>query len=224
MRLFWWNTHPNLGDTLSWLILGGYGFEVRWAPPAEAEWVSIGSVLGWFDGFTGTVFGSGRSGDQGPVVDLTGADVRALRGRLTRELVRGGNDAVLGDPGLLITDFIEKPPTDTYTAIVPHWQDIDRMVNTYPNCVLADVTGPAADAINVIASAERVISSSLHGIVLADAYGLPRMWDYFDGTQSKGFKFRDYGTVVGGFEPGQWHRAKGSLIEETKEALRSCLT
>jgi len=223
MRLFWWNAHPNLGDTLSWMILGGYGFEVRWAPPDQAEWVSIGSVLGWFDGFRGTVFGSGRSGGNAPPPDLTHADVRALRGTLTQQLVKGGERAVLGDPALLITDFISPEPQGG-TAVVPHWQDQDRMRNLYPDAEFVDVTGPVADALTAIGTAERVISSSLHGIVLADAFGLPRMWDYFDGTQSQGFKFRDYGTVVGTFEPGEWKTAPPGLVDDVKAGLRSCLT
>jgi pyruvyltransferase len=222
VKLFWWSTTPNLGDALSRTVLNGYGYDVEWALPQEAEWVSIGSVLGWFHGFTGVVFGSGRSGKNQPPIDLSRADVRALRGTLTRDLVKGGDTAVLGDPALLVSDFMKHDPQG-YVAIVPHWQDQERMKVQYPEAVFVDVRQAPGEALPLIAGAERIISSSLHGLVLADAFGIPRQWEWFDGVQSDGFKFRDYGSVVGAFEPGEWVEADLPLVETTRSELRACL-
>jgi len=222
MKLFWWNAQPNLGDALSWLLLNGLGYEVEWAPPEQAEWVSIGSVLGWFDGFTGTVFGSGRGGDELPPHDLTRADVRALRGLETRRLVKGGDHCALGDPALLISDFITPEPVDDL-VVVPHFQDQERMFALYTDATFVDVTGSAATALQHIARAKRVVSSSLHGIVLADAFGIPRKWDYFHATLGRGFKFKDYASVVGDFAPGEWVTANPDRIESIRTELRECL-
>jgi pyruvyltransferase len=221
-KLFWWNRVPNLGDSLSWLILGGYGRTVEWAPPETAEMVGIGSVLGWFDGFTGTVWGTGRGGDELPPHDLTHATVKALRGRETQKLVKGGDGAVLGDPGLLISDFVEPDPQG-YTAVVAHFQDQDRMSALYKDDVIVDVTASAAEGIKTISHAERVVSSSLHGIVLADAFGLPRKWDYFEGSLGGGFKFKDYASVMGDFAPDEWRRAHPKLVDVVRSELRECL-
>jgi len=223
VRLFWWNAVPNLGDTLTWLLLRGYGFEVQWAPPEQADWVGIGSVLGWFDGFTGTVWGSGRGGSDLPPPDLTKAKVLALRGQETRSLVKGGEDAVLGDPALLISDFIQ-PERGIYTALVPHHKDQDRQRALYPDATFVDVTGPMDEALATIAGAERVISSSLHGLVLADAFGIPRKWELFEGDLGGGFfKFLDYGSVMGRRDPGQWYTPTAPLVDAVRSDLRGCL-
>jgi pyruvyltransferase len=222
LKLFWWSTTPNLGDALSRTVLNGHGYDVEWAPPQEAEWVSIGSVLGWFNGFKGVVFGSGRSGKNLPPIDLSRADVRALRGMITRELVKGGDTAVLGDPGLLVSDFVKHDPQG-YVAIVPHWKDQERMKAQYSEAVFVDVRQAPEKTLPLIAGAERVISSSLHGLVLADAFGIPRQWEWFDGVQGDGLKFRDYSTVVGSFEPGEWVVANHSSVEVTRSELRACL-
>lgn len=222
MKLFWWNRVPNLGDNLSWLLLAGYGNAIEWASPEEAEWVGIGSVLGWFDGFTGTVWGSGRGGDELPPHDLTRATVLALRGRETQKLVKGGDGAVLGDPGLLISDFIDPDPQG-YTAVVPHFQDYERLTEKYPDTTVVDVTASAAVGIQQIAHAGMVISSSLHGLVLADAFGIPRKWDYYDGSLGGGFKFKDYASVMGAFEPDIWYTARPERVESVRTELRECL-
>lgn len=220
VKLFWWNTRPNLGDELSRLVLESHGYDVEWAPPKDANWVGVGSILGWFNGFRGTVFGAGRAGTGLPPMDLTQADVRALRGVYTRDLVRGGAEAVLGDPGLLIE---LAPDPHGYDAIVPHWQDQERMKMFHPDAVFVDVTEKAEVTLPLIAGADRIISSSLHGLVLADALGIPRQWEWFDRVQGRGFKFRDYGSVVGGFDPGEWHTARASLVEAVRSELSECL-
>ena len=80
--------------------------------------------------------------------------------------------------------------------------------------------GNPNDALQAIADAGAVVASSLHGIVLADAFNVPRMWDWFDGVQARGFKFHDYGSVVGEFEPGQWCQPE---ITQIQRGLRECL-
>jgi len=225
VRLFWWNTVPNLGDVLTRLLLEHYGHEVEWASPAEAEFVGTGSVLEHFDRSAVTLWGTGRAGRTAPLTDLSGARVLALRGIHTLALVRGSTVDVLGDPGLLVTDIVPPPDkrygTEQVVAIVPHWQDRDRARATYPSCEFVDVMGDPVQAITQIAHADRVVSSSLHGLVLADAYGLPRMWDWFDGVQGHGFKFGDYFSVMGECEPGQWKQSPRALA--VKEELRDCL-
>lgn len=216
MKLYYWNRLPNLGDQLNRLLFP----QAEWAPPSDAEWVGAGSVLESFDGFTGTVFGTGRAGPHSPPTDLRQARVLALRGLRTRELVLTDAEVVLGDPGLLADGLVE-PDQQGYTAIVPHWSDQARMLTTYPGTRFVDVTGPPMRALQMISGAAKVISSSLHGIVLADAFGVPRMWDWFDGVQGGGFKFADHGSVVGAFEPGEWHQPDVSHIQQE---LRECLT
>ena len=225
MRLFWWDRVPNIGDRISAMLLRHHGQEVQWSPPREADWVAAGSVLEHFDGFTGTVWGTGRAGPHSPPTDLSAARVLALRGKDTLALAKTENVPVLGDPGILACDLVKQGPRDSgYTAIVPHWQDQERMRETYREGVFVDVVDDVLEALRLISGASRVVSSSLHGIVFADSYGVTRMWDWFDGVQARGFKFRDYGTVLGSFEPGEWYKPDPGLVKDIKDGLRGCLT
>ena len=216
MKLYYWNRIPNLGDVLNRMLFP----QAEWAPPGEAEWIGIGSVVEFFSGRDVTVFGSGRGGPSSPPTDLSHARVLALRGKLSSALVTGARVEVFGDPGLL-ADGLVKPDRQEYVAIVPHWKDQERMLALYPGCRFVDVMGDPWRALQAIADAGRVVSSSLHGIVLADAFGIPRTWEWFDGVQGRGFKFRDYGSVVGEFEPDQWAQPDVSGIQRE---LRECLS
>ena len=103
-------------------------------------------------------------------------DVRAVRGPLTAaRLRRGGVETpeVFGDPALLIPhlwtdDELGIERGSGGTVLVPNLHDRDR----FP----ADAVDPQGDfvaCVRAIASADLVVSSSLHGIVVAEAYGVP---------------------------------------------------
>ena len=51
--------------------------------------------------------------------------------------------------------------------------------------------------IHEIAKCEHILSSSLHGLVVADALGIPNGWiKLSDRVVGDGFKFKDYGTAI----------------------------
>lgn len=122
----------------------------------------------------------------------------SVRGPLTRARVDQPS-LPLGDPGLLLPLIWPKSASaETMVTIVPHYSAqagfLARFRSTLPkHWRIADVLGPPAEIARAVASSEFVISSSLHGIVTADAYGVPNCWMASDTPIAGGqFKFLDY--------------------------------
>lgn len=223
MKAYWWRGHTNFGDRLTPLLLEQLmGTDVEWAAPAAAEWVACGSVLSHLPpGWTGSVWGTGRESAQ--PTDLNSARVLALRGRLTAELTEVHGDFALGDPGLLADRLPYRVQRSRVAVgVFPHWQD-RQLAHRFKGLVIRAETDPLT-LIGEIASCERLITSSLHGLVVADALGIPRRWETFSRIQGRGFKFRDYASVIGPFEPGDWVQADRSRVEAVQHALLHALS
>jgi hypothetical protein len=71
------------------------------------------------------------------------------------------------------------------------------------------VFDPPADVVGAIAGCDFVLSSSLHGLVVADSFGIPNAWlRVSDRQRGEGFKYRDYYAAFGleagePWEPGE---------------------
>jgi len=220
MKVYSWAGHRNFGDRLMPLILGLVGIETEWAEPGDAELIGAGSIATHIPkGWRGTVFGSGkpRSGEH---IDLSAAHVVALRGKLTAKGSGARGDYVLGDPGLLVRMLPITPSDDIDVGIIPHWED-RGLARRFPNGHLIDVQGDPEMVIRQIAACRRVISSSLHGLVVADAFGKERRWER--AARAWPFKFADYGSVVGPFQAGRWGRADPWKVQDATSALYGAL-
>lgn len=167
--------------------------------------LTVGSIL-HFARTGDSVWGTGVRGAI-PIERYTfnSLDVRAVRGPLTRDhLQQLGIEVpqVYGDPGLLVPELF---PDLTSKAkqkrsdfvVVPHYTDYSRLALEHKEqCI--NPCGPVRQCLRRIAEAERVISSSLHGLVIADALGIPSQW--LECKHESDFKYRDY--VLGsGREP-----------------------
>ncbi len=140
------------------------------------------------------------------------AALYAVRGWLSVEkLKREGSEApdVVGDAALLLPRFHQpKPSSKKYQiGVIPHcfeWNEpFFRAAQQWNNALMIDITGEIEDVVDQIVSCEKIISSSLHGIICADSYGIPSLWLYVsDKPKGDGFKFRDYFSSVG--RP-DWH-------------------
>ncbi|MEV8268529.1 polysaccharide pyruvyl transferase family protein [Microbacterium sp. NPDC076911] len=142
-----------------------------------------------------TVWGSGVNGKSMDVGAAPALDVRAVRGPKTRESLEAVGcrvPEVYGDPGLLWSRFW---PRDTYlrdgaslepVGIVPNFHD--RSTLTGENVI--DPIGDPHAVIGRIARSSFVCGSSLHGIVIAEAFGIPAR--LIRSRHEPPFKYDDY--------------------------------
>jgi pyruvyltransferase len=132
---------------------------------------------------------------------LKGVKVLAVRGRKVREYIHGlAIPNVYGDPGLLMPlIYYPKVGKKHDVGIIPHHTDKGH----HPGGFVIPVALGWQQFIKEILSCERIISSSLHGIVLAEAYGIPAEWAIWNpGTQAQYIKYIDYLTGTDRVEQG----------------------
>lgn len=205
MRKFYAWTGPgkpkNFGDELSSFILNRLNVRNVWTPAEHSDLVMVGSIIEHLPhGWTGDIIGAGKL-KPNRVNDLTRAEVFALRGHLTRAHValRYGAAPVYGDPGLLVSQFVRQGPAKYDLGVVSHWSD-KALREKYPYAKHIDVAQTPAKVIAEIASCKRIVTSSLHGAVVADSYGIPRQLEIFEQAAREGgdFKHRDYASVFDG--------------------------
>ncbi|QYF73737.1 polysaccharide pyruvyl transferase family protein [Cryobacterium sp. PAMC25264] len=195
----------NFGDEFSPMALEyATGRRVEWAPLGSADVVAIGSVLDLAIEAQSDALYWG-TGARGPLngVSLSSFDtsrVLAVRGPLTADAI-GHPDSTLGDPGLLISEFIAKADRRkklNHRVFVPHFrtwasaagrQEI-RIARSSGYSIVEPTRSPIAVA-RQIASAQFVASSSLHGLVFAHSLGTPVQMVLPTGGEDP-FKYRDY--------------------------------
>jgi pyruvyltransferase len=206
-----WQVISNFGDMLTPFMLRHF-CDVRptWARPEWAEVVLSGSVIDHLpDGYGGIVLGTGQLHEE-TRRDLRNATVLGLRGPLTAERTQTANkDYVLGDIGLLSAEMVAVEPGRWRIGVVPHHADPDlyerewdRSVKAkYDRPILIDPTHHPREVIEKIGSCERIVTSSLHGAVVSDAFGIPRRMEMSphmdDPWEGGAFKYLDYHASIG---------------------------
>jgi len=195
----WWPRSPapgNFGDVLTPHILGHYGIAHGWATLKTAEAICTGSVIR-FARKGMVVMGSGamRATDR---VD-PGARILWTRGPLTREVVlaSGGEcPDIYGDPAMLLPRVFPRTVEPMYeVGYFPHYVDLEH-VHGLPAVI--NPLWPVQVVLRALWKCKRIVSSSLHGIIAAHAYGIPAAWvklsDNLDGDD---IKFHDHAQAVG---------------------------
>lgn len=112
---------------------------------------------------------------------------------------------VYGDRGLLVPKFYNPNVKKNFKlGIVVHYVDKNNKIikvlkNKYIEDILfIDIQGNWREVIDNINKCEIIASSSLHGIITADAYNIPSLWiKLSDKVPGGNFKFHDYMLSVG---------------------------
>jgi len=197
--VYWYDTVVNFGDLLTPALLRNYGIHPIHSPIGRSKMVVAGSILHILpENYSGYIIGAGLFDDIS--IQFPYAKILALRGKLTRDRINAPSSTTLGDPGLLADKLIaERQKKQFVLGIVPH--HIDKMDERIQNIfqrykdeiLLIDVQRKPVYVISDIDKCNYIISSSLHGTVVADSLGIPNAWTILSGkVRGGGFKFYDY--------------------------------
>lgn len=195
MKVFW-NKHPkpgNFGDVLTPLILDHFGISYSFTKE-DYDTIAIGSIASLAKPGT-QVLGSGiLTGNQ----DLSSeAAWKFVRGPLTRQRViecGGQCPEIYGDLAMLLPLICDASKKEYDIGITPHYVDYESTVAKYPEYHVIDLLN--SDPLTVVKEITKcrfIISSSLHGIICAHAYGIPAAKVEFSGNvKGDGSKFADH--------------------------------
>lgn len=199
----------NFGDLLGPMIarrlVESAGLDFDAADGTGRRLVAVGSILTmarpgdivWGTGLNGKLLHEERS--------YAGIDVRAVRGPITAAYLRERGvlvPEVFGDPGLLIgtlwsRDELARGFAHAEVRVVPNLHDF----RSTPHDGTRELVSPqdrVMDVLGRIASSDFVCGSSLHGVIIAEALGIPARFvrsgaepelkylDYFEGTGRSG--------------------------------------
>ena len=212
VELFFWRPDDgtiNFGDYLSLVIveqcLRQSGHTLADETSRQARMFAIGSILHYARD-ADVIWGSGINGRPGQD-DLNRRvqtlDVRAVRGPRTQEVLRRRGLSVpdvFGDPALLLPQLFPgrfKRRRTRPWIFVPNLHDI-RMIDHASGNVVSPL-GSWNRRIEAILEADLVLASSLHGLVVAEAYGIPARYVRLSDGESE-FKYRDYYEGTGRFD------------------------
>lgn len=169
----------------------------------------IGSIVGWFGSPKTEIWGSGAISPT-TVVDIKPYKIHSVRGPLTRQLLTSQGiecPTRYGDPALLLSKYYTPQTLQKKYKIgfIPHYVDLDNPVihqfcKNHNNTILINLKEYTnwTDIIDEIVSCELIISSSLHGLIVSDSYGIPNVWvSYSDKICGGSFKYLDYFLSVG---------------------------
>ena len=210
----WWMRGPypgNFGDVLTpYVLWHAFGVAPRWTPAARADGIAIGSIAKVAKPGM-KVWGTGmpRPGD----ALCAEAIWTAVRGPMSRQAVldAGGDcPAIYGDPAVLLPELYNEPVEQTTdVGIIPHVlqeasvrANVERVAEPGSIKVISLLAGTFAEieaVIREIRSCREIVSTSLHGVIVAHAYGIPcqsaRIVKQGE-IAADSFKMRDYKASV----------------------------
>ncbi|MEE0859028.1 MAG: polysaccharide pyruvyl transferase family protein [Acutalibacteraceae bacterium] len=222
INLHWWDIHSekqNVGDFLSTVVFDYmkklYNLPDDYKSKKTIHLYAIGSIItGGYQ--NATIWGSGLIRGNETKNGLfwwrlfRHLDIRCVRGPLTRELmIKNGYDCpeIYGDPAILLPMIYEPKEIkqDKEYIVIPN----HSLNYNYPNTVNT-LTCDYKGFIDSIVSSKLVISSSLHGIILAESYGIPAI--FLCEKSLNDFKYKDWY-----YSTGRYNFPVANTVEEALE-------
>ena len=181
----------NMGDMLNIHICEKlFNMKVRDSSTNLCECVFIGSIMDDFLGkknsflkyvYPVKIWGTGFIREAENDLFFRRMEIFAVRGRKTLERLKESNKViihsdVLGDPGLLSSELISSTQKKYDLGIVPHYIDKDNLpdINLKEmSYKIIDVNSDPLECIQNISQCRTILSSSLHGLIIADSFNIP---------------------------------------------------
>lgn len=194
LNIYWYNRTDNFGDFITpYLLRKCCNIDVKYShePACQDDMctiVSTGSIYRLVNE-RALVFGTGvRDYDQ--QVQKSNI-IFGVRGPLTRRRALAAGDEcppIYGDPALLLARVYSPPFVLRYKlGIIPHISQYKTVLSLYKedvkagNVFIVDLrTKDVESVVRQVLQCERVVSSSLHGIIVCHSYGIPVRWIRFD--------------------------------------------
>jgi pyruvyltransferase len=163
----------------------------------------VGSILEWGARY---VWGPGFINSNGVLPKET-ERVFALRGPTSFRIAKTSPfqaqqtvAPVYGDPGLLMSWFYQphNQAKNYSLCLMPHYADtraspLVSILSQWKGVHQLDIRGPLFEIMDEIVKCEFVLSSSLHGIIFADSFGIPNAHMNVSARVTGGsYKFDDY--------------------------------
>jgi len=211
---------PNVGDKLNKFLLKElYGVDTNLENIHYSEIIGIGSGL--FRLFSDAEINNSAEYElyvwgTGFIADKSIESLNMVRENVVFECVRGEKTrkklekylgtkmgCVMGDPGLLCRMLGYGNNTKKYKiGIIPHFREgascMKGLGNEYSDAIFIDMKSDVDKVLRTISECECIITSSLHGAIIADSFGIPNMLvKISDIPYGDGFKYMDYYSIYG---------------------------
>ncbi|AFZ44910.1 hypothetical protein PCC7418_2774 [Halothece sp. PCC 7418] len=212
MKLFYFQCkEPNFGDDLNpWLWSQLFPLPIENYFDSNTLLVGIGSILSSRvpEEPKKVVFGSGYATGSLPVIDDRWRFF-CVRGLLTAKKLELSEDLAIGDSATLLRLLFDPAPEHLHhAAFMPHhitiryeetWKDVCQSISIE----LIDPRSEIETIIQKIRSSRVVITESLHGAIVADAFRVPWI-PVRTRAHINHFKWQDWSTTVGIEHEFEW--------------------
>ena len=133
-------------------------------------------------------------------------NISSVRGELSKQIIgriyEDCSEITTGDAGLLAGELVNVSSVKKYDiGIIPHIREQNELQfqllqkNT-PRSIIIDVSEDPLEILRKVAQCKCIVSSSLHGLIVADSLSIPNKWIRLTNRPlGDGFKFRDYYSI-----------------------------
>lgn len=192
-KVWWMKKENNYGDLLTPYIFDYFDIPYVYSSAEDANTLCIGSIAAHAKENT-IVLGSGIiKQKQQPHPK---AIYKFVRGPLTRKKVLdlgGYCPPIYGDAATLLPLFWKESAKEYDVGIIPHIWHYNEAKEKYPDYKIIDLTKDPKEVTEEITKCKKIISSSLHGIIVSHAYNIPAAWTTFSKKLAgDNIKFKDY--------------------------------